>query len=147
MSKLSSPSRSPILSVLMSRRGNVKPPRSQFRRLSHASNPAARAQVNISHSYLICCDVKVTWLRRLSAKRYLEILLMMSRPGLCLRPSLPSRASGLVSMRGSAQTSGCPGHLTIPSRGGSTRTWPTLCVLTPTRGNVKSPRGQSRALP
>ena len=145
MSKLSSPSRSPILSVLMSRRGNVKLHRSQLRRLSHASNAAARAQVNISHSYLICCDVKVTWLRRLSAKRYPEILLVISRPGLCLRPSLPSRASGAVSMRGSAQTR-CPGHLTIP-REGSARTWPTPCALTPTRGSVKSPRGQSRTLP
>ena len=137
---------SPTPCVLISRSRSVQSLRNQFRRLSHASNAAARAQVNISHSYLICCDVKVTWLRRLSAKRYLEILLMVSRPGLCLRPSLPSRASGAVPMRGSAQTR-CPGHLTIPSRGGSTRTWPTLCVLTPTRGNVKSPRGQSRALP
>ena len=51
----------------------------------------------------------------------------------CPRP-IPSYSSAAVPMRGSAQTS------RVWSRGGSVRTWPSLCALTPTRGSVLSPK-------
>ena len=112
---LSSPRMSPsIATVMPSPGGNAMMSPTQcvlmFRRLSIARNAPARVQVHFQNSSLICCNIKEFWLEYLSTLRDLEIPLMLSRSGSCPRPALPQ--SPATSMRGSVQTSRCPGPLT-----------------------------------